>query len=70
MNAIVFRVLHLGRGIREVHILDGVEELRDQSFCECRSLSSVTFSESSSLKLIGDSAFRMAKIETAAKRSS
>ena len=40
-----------------VSIPDSVEELCDQCFCECKSLSRVTFGESSSLKLIGKEAF-------------
>ena len=40
-----------------VSIADSVEELCENCFCECRSLSRVTFGESSSLKLIGQGAF-------------
>ena len=43
--------------MREIHIPDGVEELCDLCFCRCKSLSRVTFGESSSLKLIGKEAF-------------
>ena len=42
----------------EIHIPDGVEKLCDECFCECESLSCVTFGESSSSKLIGEGVFR------------
>ena len=42
---------------RFVSIPDSVEELCEKCFCECKSLSRVTFGESSSLKLIGKKAF-------------
>ena len=41
-------------GVVEIHIPDGVEELCEKCFYECESLSCVTFGESSSLKLIGE----------------
>ena len=43
---------------RFVSIPDSVEELCHECFCECKSLSRVTFGESSSLKLIWNEAFR------------
>ena len=43
---------------RFVSIPDKVEELCEECFYECESLSRVTFGESSSLKLIGNGAFR------------
>ena len=43
--------------LEEVVVPDGVEELREKCFSGCKSLSSVTFGESSSLKLIGERAF-------------
>ena len=36
---------------------DGVEELCESCFCDCKSLSCVRFGESFSLKLIGKEAF-------------
>ena len=41
----------------EIHIPDGVEELCEACFSECKTLSYVTFGESSSLRLIGKEAF-------------
>ena len=45
-------------GVVEIHIPDCVEELCEECFSECQSLSRVTFGESSSLKLIGKEAFK------------
>ena len=45
------------RRARFVSIPDGVEELCEKCFSGCKSLSRVTFGESSSLKLIGKRAF-------------
>ena len=42
---------------RFVSIPNGVEELCERCFSECRNLSRVTFGESSSLNLIGNGAF-------------
>lgn len=40
-------------GVRERHIPDSVEWLCDEFFSKCKSLARVTFSDSSSLKVIG-----------------
>ena len=47
---------------RFVSIPDGVEELCEKCFYDCKRLSRVTFGESSSLKLIGKGAFRVSGI--------
>lgn len=44
-------------GVREIHIPDGMEELCDACFTACKSLSRVTFSDSS-VKLLGKEALR------------
>ena len=44
-------------GVVEIHIPDSVGELCEVCFCNCKSLSRVTFGESSSLKLIGKNVF-------------
>ena len=46
----------IGR-LEEVVVLGNVEELCESCFHKCKSLSRVTFGESSSLKLIGNKAF-------------
>ena len=46
-----------GSRVVEIHIPDSVEELCGGCFCECKSLSRVTFGESPSLKLIRELAF-------------
>ena len=45
------------RSVQLMSITDSVEELCESCFSECKSLSRVTFGESSSLKLIGKRAF-------------
>ena len=44
-------------GVRKIHFPDSVEEICEESFLWCHSLSLVTFSVSSSLKRIGGLAF-------------
>ena len=51
------RGLRNAQGPRFVSIPDGGEELCESCFFECKSLSRVTFGESSSLKLLGKGAF-------------
>ena len=46
-----------GSGVCEISIPDGVEELSEKCFYNCKNLSRVTFGESSSLKFIGKEAF-------------
>ena len=47
----------------EIHIPDSAEELCDSRLSECKSLSRVTFGESSSLKRISKTAFDLSRLK-------
>ena len=51
-----------GSDIRELLVSQGVEEIQDRAFAQCRSLATVTFADGSRLRTIGAEAFAETQI--------